>query len=276
MCIPNHPSELERILAILSDEELNETFSATITIKYENGSAEKFNIVEDKKEADIKKNIYHYSDYIAKELLCASFEQKRNRTGMLDGIKFSVIKVQSSNETKLIPEDILIKHGGGLYSSIKNKDYEIVDLLLYSPYKDEYEIVHATYSSVDFECYIDVSIYRNFIHKYGNPGIELYFGNVRYDVDCHDFEDYNLESTLKLYGYSVSMQDGLTDKEREELLAEIMDLNILTQSKIIYLINMFIKTHPGDSYSHARSLWKHDLEFVTNYKVNPKRFMIGV
>ncbi len=53
----------------------------------------------------------------------------------------------------------------------------------------------------------------------------------------------NSESFLSAYGYTVSKNANLSDKDRQELLAEIIDLGIATKKDIIQLLDTFITAH---------------------------------
>lgn len=120
--------------------------------------------------------------------------------------------------------------------------------------------------------YVDSSKFREFIHKHGNPGIHIGFYK-KTGVYGFDWLDLNDRSFLMDYGYNVSIKDNLPSSVRQEMLAEIVDLQIASVSDIVNHLNFCISSHamhPG-----AIACWREDIEFISNYKVNPNRFLIA-
>ena len=86
-----------------------------------------------------------------------------------------------------------------------------------------------------------------------------------------------LESTLKLCGYSVSQEKGLTAQERAALLSNIIHNRIATKPDVIRHLNWLIHMNGKKTGNDiAREKWEEDLAFVrdldtgtqTNYNVN--------
>lgn len=225
------------------------------------------------KPNDTAENIICYSSAIGRELLTATCIPSRRKQGKINDKKYRVISEfqQKNMQEKLIPSDVEIRHDGGYSSSVKNRNFEIIDLLLYSPYNDVYECVHATHDKKDDVCYMDISIYKSFIKNSGNPSINLRFG----DSTSGDYYELNEESILKCYGYSVAKKENLSSAKRRELLAELVDLKILPVAKIVHHLEFCIKSHTGSKYTEARYKWMSDKEFIKNYNVNPGRFMLS-
>ena len=48
------------------------------------------------------------------------------------------------------------------------------------------------------------------------------------------------ESPLKLCGYSVSQTDGLSDRERQSIISQVIDKNILQKREVICYLEHFI------------------------------------
>jgi TPR repeat protein len=75
------------------------------------------------------------------------------------------------------------------------------------------------------------------------------------------------ESPLKLCCYSVSQTDGLSDRERQYIISQVIDKNILQKREVIryleYFINMNGKKRGNEI---ALSKWKADLAFTLAYK----------
>ena len=262
-------------------EKLNAVVSAEvmICIQYTNKKQEEIIIVNDPLCADEQKNIFHYSSDAGREFLSAAFAQKRNRRGRFNEMNYRTTerplynnKAQYSLSQHILPIDLTIKKDGGYSSSILNNNYEIVDMLVYSPFTNRYEIMKATHDKRQEMCFVDICRYRNFIHEYGNPELFPFFESRRNLVS--GFDNLNEESILKGYGYDVNKGDNLSSKYRQELLAEIIDLDIMKASKIVRFLNDFlIPRHP--QHPEAQNKWREDIHFVENYKANPQRFLIA-
>lgn len=222
--------------------------------------------------------IIHYSNLLARELLTSIYHSKRNIK--IEDKEFKVEgKYYPSNSkgevfpSELMPSEIRIKSGGGYYESIKTNHEEVVDVLLYSPLTKRYEIAHATYNHFENECFMDVGIFRSFLHKYGRPETRINIGEPFFSG--WNFDKLRSESVLHAYGYYVAEKDGLTESQRHELLAEMVDLQLLTVSHIVYLLDFFVKTHTSDVYYYARDKWERDKNYISNYKVSPNRFLFA-
>ena len=223
--------------------------------------------------------VMHYSTRLAREIITGVYHAARSIS--LNGKEYMTGKAYYPSDSSekaqvfpqvLLPKDMRTESEGGYYSSIKNNNEEIVDVLLFSPFTRRYELARATYNHVDGECFMDIGIFRRFVKEYGNPGLRLLFGESV--TRGASFEELRAESILHVYGYSVSEADGLTEAERRALLAEIVDLELLSIPYVVNLLDFFIRTHPTDRYYLARDKWKRDMEYISNYKINPKRFLI--
>lgn len=81
------------------------------------------------------------------------------------------------------------------------------------------------------------------------------------------------ESVLKQFGYNVSQVDDLSIEQRQDILAAIVDYNVLKKSEIISYLEYFINNrkhqkNPDGSlkFKAAISKWKEDRDFVSDYK----------
>lgn len=244
----------------------------------ENGKINEYIITNNSVDSNTN-DIFCYKSMEGRELLSAAFAPERERKGCLNNAVFKVVgrpifreDVRSLPEF-VLPTQLMIKTDGGYYSSALNRKSELVDLLAYSPFSQRYELMRATYNKGLGYCYADIGIFRSFVRKYGNPGLAIDFDSP----SSNSFSRYDLrsESVLMGYGYSVSEANGLSDRERQEILAEIVDLEILTVHQIVGLLNFFSTLHSGTRYALARSKWERDRIFIENYKVNPNRFLIA-
>jgi hypothetical protein len=171
---------------------------------------------------------------------------------------------------RLKVDTIVLRKGGGLYGGIAQHGTELVDILLYSPFTGCFEVAHATFDTENAIYYMDAKVFRSFVLKYGNPGIKI----AAYQRGLVDFSTMQEESILHAYGYVVG-NNGVSDRERRNLLGEVMDLGLMSASSILNLLDLNIAMHPGEKYENARFDWELDKQFVMEYKVNPDRFVVA-
>lgn len=264
----------------LSKKSLLDTIPSSevlIGIKHEDGRKSEAIIVKSVNEVNTDANIYHYASEEGREILSAAFAEQREGEGTLAGEKFHVIgspifknRLESSLSNTTLATEINIKSGGGYATEIKNNGFEIVDVLWYSMQTSRYEIVRATRRKSDGFCYVDIGIFRRFVREYGRPSLTPNFvsrSNIFYSGELNE------ESLLKEYGYMVNKKDNLSPSFRQELLAEIIDLEIMSAKQIVNFLDFLIRTRPHQP--DAQWAWKEDLKFVENYKANPQRFLIA-
>ena len=93
-----------------------------------------------------------------------------------------------------------------------------------------------------------------------------------YENDDTFFYNLSSESTLHLCGYTVSQNSYLTDDERQNILAYLVDKHILTKSEIISHLNFLIRTNRYNSNMEIALLyWNSDLNFIRSYQLNEQR-----
>ena len=269
-----------REFCLAKRRKLKEVIGAVVMIcaRFQGRPLEEF-IITNRKELHDGKMVFHYTSSEALELLSAAFAKERSRKGILYDnnfkVKATVFTAQKTQKAleRLRPMELEIRAGGGYYSLTMSRREELVDVLLYSPFSQRYELLRATHNKELDCCYCDVGLYRKFIHEHGNPGVKLFFnGGASYAGD-----DFNLrpESILKGYGYSVAQADQLSTAERQNILSEIIDLGILEIPVIINYLDFFCRSHSTDKDFYARLRWTEDRKFVENYKANPDRFLIA-
>ena len=79
------------------------------------------------------------------------------------------------------------------------------------------------------------------------------------------------ESPLMQYGYNVKATTNLTDYQRQELLAGIIDAGILPSITVKSYLSMFAAQKRGiEMYENAVAKWDADLKFVQQYKTGSK------
>lgn len=82
------------------------------------------------------------------------------------------------------------------------------------------------------------------------------------------------QSILRAYGYTVAQKENLSAQERQELLAEIVDLNHLSVKQIVTLLELQINTKKK-RFPVACRKYEADRDFIMAYEVNPERFTIA-
>lgn len=81
------------------------------------------------------------------------------------------------------------------------------------------------------------------------------------------FDSWQSRSLLNLYGYTVDQNKNLTSKERHQILAFIIENNILPQYKIVNYIQGFIKLRKNNkNMRSAIDKWNEDMKYVLNYQ----------
>lgn len=276
------PKKEKNVKQVANQEKIQNIPSAVILVVAIScqGNTKIFTIVEKTKYVYEKMDRYHYTSEQAREILAAAFIQHKNKTFILDGVTYRILEMVFPEEKqkvlpeRLVPRKWYIKKDGGFYSSLHGTDNSIVDMLVYSPFTEKYQIVTATYSVDDDCCYTDIKIYRSFVKELGNPELKLSLIGLIMDGDGM-FGGLNETSLLKEYGYDVSKKTNLSEKERQGLLAEIVDLDIMKVHEIVNYIDFFIESHPQKSHEIARSKWRADRKYITSYKANPERFLIA-
>lgn len=238
-----------------------------ITIKLENRTELDVIIVNDKKYEDTSKNIFYYTNFVAREILCAKFIGSRKKRGILNNRKFKILHcfMRSKNSKNIILERILLKKDGGFYSSLINDNFELFDALVYSSKTNNYEILQTTHI-IDEDCYcIDAKAFLYFVRKHGKPPLDIESYEI---IDDYDLSYENLKETslLRDFGYTVNQNSNLTIKERQVLLGELIDFELISKDKVINHLEFCIKRHPQSNCANARYIWQKDIEFVKKYK----------
>ena len=232
-------------------------------------------IISNKPIQTRKKNILPYEHSIARELLTAAYYKGRHLCGVINDNRFKVIQKKEKDENPpLIPHEINIKPGAGYYDTHESNRNRLVDLLIYSPFTQRYELCKASYDKYDQKVYMDIRRFREFIYNYGYNYKEtpIVFNQTR--SAGLNFEEMNAESILKGFGYNVSQESNLSASARQGILTEIVDLGILNVYQVVRHLEFFITMHPKDKDVVARQKWEHDKQFISDYRVNPKRFLI--
>lgn len=112
--------------------------------------------------------------------------------------------------------------------------------------------------------FLHYNIYQHYREKYGTI-----LGNIRM-IKNGEFNDvsYDLadESPLRLCGYSVSQKAGLSQGERQAIIASCIESGAMSKDAVIHLLNWFIEVN-GAKKSNEQALkkWHADLDFALAY-----------
>ncbi len=79
--------------------------------------------------------------------------------------------------------------------------------------------------------------------------------------------DWAPESILKMYGYSVSQKDGLSDIERKTVLDMVICNDIMTKKRCIQFIEWLVRHNSSrDNMQSAINKWNKDIDYLRNGK----------
>ena len=199
-----------------------------------------FIVVEDKNKENKKDNVLLYTNDLAVELLSSLYIEGRHLSGFYNNQPIAINQIVWNWKSvaglpkSICPSAINICPGGGCYSSIISQTRKLSKVLLYSSFYNKYVLSNATVINSK-DVYMDPRIFREFVHRYGNPLISLRFINAvpSDDEDWNDiYGTLKKESIYRGYGYSASWLDGQDSQYRHILLAEMIDLGIATIPEI--------------------------------------------
>lgn len=99
--------------------------------------------------------------------------------------------------------------------------------------------------------------------------------------DDHNSSVYNRiasESILKKFGYSVSQKQDLPEDRRRNILAAIIDFDLLTKSELDSYLSFYINTKKNQrradgslQYGAATEKWESDRKWLSCYKIGSLR-----
>ena len=121
--------------------------------------------------------------------------------------------------------------------------------------------LNVNYCSDCKRFFISYEEYSHYLKQYGTLLIKIIL------LQNDDYTDYDnnlaAASPLKLCGYSVSMEAGLTTVARQNLLTTVIHNGIMKKSEVIRYLNWFI-TMQGSKFGNeiAKMKWEQDLRFV--------------
>lgn len=172
-----------------------------------------------------------------------------------------------NNKTKIrqIPFNPDQLHTVYLYSQknlLSNRDdYEMVNILVRCANMEDVVPITVYYSKSERKYFLNQESYDLYKRKYGLP----YFHLAYYSTTETPF-NMKEKSDLRLYGYTVNKIDGLSQKERQELIGQLIDGKLMSQSSIINHLEWLIHSHRDNyRFDDACDKWQDDLKFAYNY-----------
>lgn len=128
------------------------------------------------------------------------------------------------------------------------------------------------YEKTTGKYFINADSYEKARLKYGLPYLRIKAESS--GIYGTDFGGLKENSELKMLGYSVGASSGMSLKERQKLLGEIVDSGVLTKAEILSHIDWLIKSRKHmKNMQNAVDEWKTDRAFVSKYKLNRQRLI---
>ena len=230
-----------------------------------------YSIVTSIHEEDIEKNILHYSNRAALDLLTAIV--MKDSGVPIDGEDYIIQKVRwkaTERSTDFVhilkpfsAVEVYIKQNGGYYEN--NPSLTIVNGLVLCEKSKKLEVLPVSYDKERDMYYVDRQVYENFRKSRGLPIVR--------HVKCakKGWIKLSEESLLHQLGYNVSARDNFSDAERHRMLGRFVELGFTDVHSIVchltYLIELNKNTHTQIT---ACEKWKNDLAYIRSYKVSPE------
>ena len=133
--------------------------------------------------------------------------------------------------------------------------------LAYCASCDRYYILEGTYKALKTKGIILCQIMT--VKEYAERG--PYYDNSKMWRD---------KSLLRIWGYSVSEEEGLTEDQRHCILESILDAGIMKKDRMLSYIDFFKQFH--SHLFNANRKWQADRDYISQYKIGSvKRIKIG-
>ena len=258
--IPSLPSS-----ALVQVELLSDAGEETITI------------VSDQKEQNGKKGIYGDWREFSKAILqaidtgedCFNFNKKEYIIASVYRTpKYEELLVHRYHflDPTLPPQTLLVSKSK---SCAEEAGLEAVTALFFYSGSRAPACMSVFYSPQDNLYFVNAKTYDQFRDLYGLPYVALKHAPWEKFPKNAEMSE---ESILHLYGYNVSEDSGFSDRERQSILARLIDYQIVSKGKISnHLEFMVFLGEKNDMMANAVEKWKRDLRFVNTYKITEQR-----
>ena len=258
-----------------------------VDVKFNSGIIKQFNypeaferefiVLDNTISSIIKNEIIIYKEIKEQNIINREYEDLlKEKEGKYESIddaeseELSKIKVFDNEDFVLKSNDICCEKRGHVIENIT----AIIPILT-----DNEEIIYKKIISgycKDCNIYFILDAIYEKIKKFGVPyckidDVKHYYGGGDYNGELAE------QSILKIYGYSVGENEGLTSARRHNILATIVDNQVLSVSRIINYLNYFIRQRETSNkdYSVAISKWREDIEFLESYQIDKYRHVIA-
>lgn len=157
---------------------------------------------------------------------------------------------------------------GGSLTAPKDQllDYKLIvnDIL---DRKKVYQL-YAVYNTTTHKYYMGDQVLQYYIKKNYHPNIIFKYANASECSDpfsSHSTNDLSVMSVLKMYGYTVGKSSGLSQIQRQEILAFVIDHKLMKGYEIINLLQFNIATRKRQKkFQEAVRDWKWMLLSLPN------------
>jgi len=124
-------------------------------------------------------------------------------------------------------------------------------------------LLNATYCADCDRFYISYTEYSYYMEQYKSLLTKFVLNESMQSNGA--FGSLADKSPLKLCGYSVSQEKGLSQEERENILYEMISSGIVSKPEAMQYIEWFIRFNGNrETNQLARAKWESDLNYVRN------------
>jgi len=124
-------------------------------------------------------------------------------------------------------------------------------------------LLNATYCADCNRFYISYAEYSYYMEQYKSLLTKFVLNESMQSNGV--FGSFADKSPLKLCGYSVSQEKGLSQEERENILYEMISSGIVSKPEAMQYIEWFICFNGNREINHlAKAKWESDLNYVRN------------
>ena len=234
-------------------------------------------IVADDKEQDSKNGIYWVNRALSQSILHA-LDEKREEFEF-DKVDYLIISTRSTAaydefcsrryhflNAEEKPQVIYVYKQKSYTNDL---DLEPVTALFYYPGSAGPAEMTVFYSTSTDEYFVNQEVYNLFRKKHGLPFVALKMAKGEKFPTNPDMAE---ESILHMYGYNVSSSEGMTESERQNILARLVDYGIASKGKIEnHLEIMIFLGEQNPKMANAVEKWRQDILFVNTYKIEDQR-----
>lgn len=140
----------------------------------------------------------------------------------------------------------------------------IVKLLNLDNSEIDYEI-YVGYCKRCNEYYVFTRDYNEML-KFGTPLCTVYYNGKEDHKNFTEFK-FKSQSVLNAMGYNVDANSDLSNEERQSILKEALDKQLITTHDLLSFLNWLIKTRETQArMDQAVEKWRIDYKFVSEYQ----------